>query len=92
MALKLEVEDATVEFLSTSSFVVLIATLLAGAFFCEALVKRVTLIGRHLVGVWIGGVWNDHFPEPEKYFSEAEISWKIPEIPQKERFSPNFRL
>ena len=26
------------------------------------------------------------------YFSEAEVSWKIPEIPQKERFSPNFRL
>ena len=47
---------------------------------------------RHLVGVWIGGVWNGHFPESEKYFSEAEISRKIPEIPQKERFSPNFRL
>ena len=44
------------------------------------------------VGVWIGGLWNDHFPESEKYLSEAEISWKIPEIPQKERFSPNFRL
>ena len=49
-------------------------------------------IGRHLVGVWIGGVWNGHFPEPEKYFSEAEISRKMPEIPQKERFLPNFRL
>ena len=48
--------------------------------------------GRHLVAVWIGGVWNGHFPESEKYFSEAEISSKIPEIPQKERFSPNFRL
>ena len=48
--------------------------------------------GRHLVGVWIGGVWNGHFPESEKYFSEAEISRKMPEIPQKERFSPNFRL
>ena len=41
--------------------------------------------GRHLVGVWIGGVWNGHFPESEKYFSEAEISQKIPEILQKER-------
>ena len=49
-------------------------------------------IGRHLVGVWIGGVWNGHFPESEKYYSEAEISRKIPEIPQEERFSPNFRL
>ena len=49
-------------------------------------------IGRRLVGVWIGGVWNDHFPESEKYFSEAEFSRKIPEFPQKERFSPNFRL
>ena len=49
-------------------------------------------LGRHLVGVWIGGVWNGHFPESEKYFSEAEFSRKIPEIPQKERFLPNFRL
>ena len=36
------------------------------------------LIGQHLVGVWIGGVWNGHFPESEKYFSEAEIS-RMPE-------------
>ena len=43
-------------------------------------------------GEWIGGDWNDHFPESEKYFSEAEIFRKIPGIPQKERFSPNFRL
>ena len=27
--------------------------------------------GWHLVGVWIGGVWNGHFPESEKDFSEA---------------------
>ena len=39
--------------------------------------------GQHLVGVWIGGVRNGHFPESEKYFLEAEISRKIPEIPQK---------
>ena len=45
--------------------------------------------GRHLVGVWIGGVWNGRSPESEKYFSEAEICRKIPEIPQKERFLPN---
>ena len=44
------------------------------------------------MGVWIGGVWNGRFPESEKYFSEAEFSRQIPEIPQKERFSPNFRL
>ena len=37
------------------------------------------------MGVWIGGVWNGHFPESEEYFSEAEISRKMPEIPQKER-------
>ena len=43
--------------------------------------------GRHLVGVWIGGVWNGHFPESQKDFSEAEISRKMPEILQKERFS-----
>ena len=57
-------------------------------------VLKTQFIGRHLVGVWIGGVWNGHlnFPESEKYFSEAEISRKMPEIPQKERFSPNFRL
>ena len=42
--------------------------------------------GRHLVGVWIGGVWNGRFPESETYFSEAKSSRKIPEIPQKERF------
>ena len=45
-----------------------------------------------LSGVWIGGVWNGHFPDSEKYFSEAEFSRKIPEITQKERFWPNFRL
>ena len=33
------------------------------------------------MGVWIGGVWNGHFPESEKYFSDAEFSRKIPEIP-----------
>ena len=48
--------------------------------------------GWHLVGVWTGGVWNGHFPESEKYFSEAEFSRKIPEIPQKEWYLPNFRL
>ena len=32
------------------------------------------------------------FQSPKKYFSEAEISRKIPVIPQKEQFSPNFRL
>ena len=50
------------------------------------------LFGRHLVGVWIGGVWNGRFPESEKYFSGAEISRKMPEIPLKKRCSPNFRL
>ena len=57
-----------------------------------SLVASCRSVGRHLVGVWIGGVWNGHFPESEKYFSEAEFSRKIPEIPQKERFLPNFRL
>ena len=33
---------------------------------------------RHLVGVWIGGVWDAHFPESEKYFSEAGICSRIP--------------
>ena len=36
-------------------------------------------------------VWNGHFPESEKYFSEAEISRKILEIPQKERFFAKFQ-
>ena len=36
-----------------------------------------------LSGVWIGGVWNGHFPDSEKYFSEAEFPRKIPEILQK---------
>ena len=43
-------------------------------------------------GVWIGGVWNDHFPESEKYFSEAEICSQTLEIPLKERFLPDFKL
>ena len=43
-------------------------------------------------GVWIGGVSNGYFRESEKDFSEAEIYGIIPESPQKERFSPNFRL
>ena len=60
-------------------------------FFCCFSVAA-SKLGRHLVGVWIGGVWNGHFPESEKHFSEAEFSRKIPEIPQKERFLPNFRL
>ena len=38
--------------------------------------STVLRIGRLLVGVWIGGVWNGHFPESEKYFSEAESSKK----------------
>ena len=47
--------------------------------------------GRHLVAVWIGGVWKGNFPESEKYFSEAEFSRKIPEILQKGRYSPKFQ-
>ena len=41
-----------------------------------------TILWPALSGVWIEGVWNGHFPESEKYFSEAEFSRKIPEIPQ----------
>ena len=52
---------------------------------------NITFLGWHLVGVWIGGVWNGHFPESEKYFSETEISRKNPEIPQKERFFAKFQ-
>ena len=44
-----------------------------------------------VVGVWIGGVWNGYFPESEKYFSEAEISREIPEIPQKEAIFAKFQ-
>ena len=33
--------------------------------------------GRHLVGVWIGGVWNGHFPESEK------IIFRRPKFPGK---------
>ena len=44
-----------------------------------------TKIVRHLVGAWLGGVWNDHFQESEHNFSEAEICRKIPEAPQKIR-------
>ena len=37
----------------------------------------VPLLGRHSVGVWIGGVWNDHFPQSEKYFSGPKFSQKF---------------
>ena len=67
-------------------------TPLRGTVRVKIITGSLVLFGRHLVGVWIGGVWNGHFPESERYFSEAEISSKIPEIRQKERFSPNFRL
>ena len=33
-----------------------------------------------VVGVWIGGAWNGHFPESEKCFSDAEIYRKFPDI------------
>ena len=42
-----------------------------------------------LVGVWFGGVWNDHFPEPKQYLSGVEIR-NVPEI--SPRCLPNFRL
>ena len=40
-----------------------------------------TVVGRRTVGVWIGGVWNGHFPEFAIYLSEAEMCRKITEIP-----------
>ena len=40
-------------------------------------------LGRHSVGVWIGGVWNGHFPESKKLFIRGwnfqENSWNSPE-------------
>ena len=42
-----------------------------------------SVFGRHLLGVWIGGIWNGHCPEPAKN-SEAELSKKIPEITQSD--------
>ena len=38
--------------------------------------------------------WHMEWPVPECtwYFSQAEICRKVPETPQQERFSPNFRL
>ena len=41
---------------------------------------------------WWRMEWPCSMRESEKYFSEAEFSRKIPEISQKERFLPNFRL
>ena len=42
-----------------------------------------------LVAVWVGGMWNGHFPESRKYGSGPEICREIPQIPQKERHSAN---
>ena len=39
---------------------------------------------------WWRREWS--FSRVRKYFPEAEVSRKMPEIPQKERFSPKFRL
>ena len=50
-------------------------------------VREETVVGRHLIGVWIGGIWNGHFPESEKYLSGPEFSRKIPEMPQKAIFA-----
>ena len=30
-------------------------------------------------------VWSGHFPESKNYVSEADSSWKVPEIPQRDR-------
>ena len=30
----------------------------------------------HLMGVWIGGIWNGHFQESKKYFSESQLCRK----------------
>ena len=51
-----------------------------------------TPVGWHWMRVWIGSVWNGHFPECQKLFSEAEICREMPEIPQKEQVLPSVRL
>ena len=38
------------------------------------------------MGVWIGGVWDGHFPEPEKYISVAEFSRKSLQFCRKSDF------
>ena len=45
------------------------------------------VFGRHLVGVWIGGVWNRHFPESEKYiFQRPKFAGKSPKFRRKSDF------
>ena len=50
-----------------------------------SMTTRDTTIGRHLVGVWIGGVWNGHFPDqnPKNNFQSPKFAGI---------FLPNFRL
>ena len=39
----------------------------------EEILSLQKVVGRHLVGVWIGGIWNDYFPESCRYFSRIKI-------------------
>ena len=61
-----------------------------GGFCPRASFMSCARVGRHLVGVWIGGVCNGHFPESENSLQRPK-SRKILEVPQKERPLPNFR-
>ena len=49
------------------------------------------------MGVWAGGVCNGHFPESEKYASDAEICRKTLKLRTKDGFfcqfqAPNFEI
>ena len=44
-------------------------------------------LGRQLVGVWIGGVWNGHFPESETIFQRPKFAGKSPKFCRKRDFA-----
>ena len=78
--------NSSQDFFCIAKILVLMVSKESAWLFCCFLFLPRILFGQHLVGVWIGGISNGHFPESGKYFSGAEICRKIPEIPKKERF------
>ena len=47
---------------------------------------QLRLIGRHLVGIWIGGVWNGHFPVPKSIFQRPKLTGTSPKFRRKGDF------
>ena len=49
-------------------------------------------VGRHLVGVWIGGVWNRHFQSPKNIIQRPKFAGKSPSSAAERAVFVKFRL